>query len=96
MLTFISKTVSSFVIYSNHIVQAYQIYDYSIKHENTSKITITINELIKYIILTYLNNTYEISFKNIDKSKSMKFLFYFENWVFIKLIRQETFRKFRE
>lgn len=96
MLTFISKTSSFFVIHSNHIVQAHQTYDYSVKHENISKVTATVRELIKYIVLTYSNNIHKTFFKSIDRFKFVKFSFYFENWVIIKSVRQTTFRKFKE
>ena len=93
---FISKAFSSFVIQSDHILQAHQIYDYSHEHENTSKITAAVRKLIKYIILTYSEKSQKTSFRSISRFRFVKFIKYFENWIIIKSVKQAAFRKFRE
>ena len=93
---FISKASSFFVIQSDHILQAHQIYDYSHEHEDTSKITTAVRKLIKYIILTYSEKSQKTSFRSISKSRFVKFIKYFEDWIIIKSARQAAFRKFKE
>ena len=93
---FISKASSSLVIQSDHILQAHQIYDYSHEHENTSKITAAVRELIRYIILTYSEKSQKTSSRNILRSRSVKFTKYFEDWIITKSARQAAFRKFKE
>ena len=93
---FISKAFSFFVIQSDHILQAHQIYDYSHEHENTSKIIAAVRKLIRYIILTYSEKSQKTSSRSIFKSRFVKFIKYFENWIITKSVKQAAFRKFRE
>ena len=93
---FISKAFSSLVIQSDHILQAHQIYDYSHEHEDTSKITAAVRELIKYIILTYSEKSQKTSSRSISRFRFVKFTKYFEDWIITKSAKQAAFRKFRE
>ena len=77
MLTFISNT--SFVIDFKHIILIHQVYHYVQKHDDTSKLTTTIKKFVRFIILTNSKISEKISFRNINKSQSMKFVVYFKN-----------------
>lgn len=72
------------------------MYEYTCKHENSSKLTATIKELIKFIVLINLKNNQKTFERFITKSQSIEFTSYFENWMITKLTRVLTSRKFGE
>ena len=92
----ISKASSSLVIQPDHILLAHQIYDYSHEHEDTSEITAAVRELIRYIILTYPEESQKTSSRSTSRSRSVEFTKYPEDWIITKSARQAAFRKFRE
>ena len=78
MLTSITNNLS-LNIDLNHIVLRHQIYEYTQKHENSSKLTTTVRELIKFIVLINSKNNQKTFKRSITKSQSIEVTSYFEN-----------------
>ena len=94
MLSFVSNAF--FVINFEHIVFLHQIYYYVQKHDDTSELTATIKEFVRFIVLTNLKINEIFFSRSTFKSQSVKFVAYSENWIIIKFIKQTIFRNFKK